>query len=418
MSRRVVLQMVDADGAALGTFRCEVATPWLQEVADVLAVARAAGLALSVLRLVAHAPGEAGAPTSCTYLAEALEPPRAGLLEPPGQPPPGQQAQDAYPLRLPYARLGGNAADIAWADGVLLSHARRRAGAPEQQRTWNLSCVHRLPLDDGDFAWLKVVPPFFAHEGATIAAITALEATMDTAMRPLRLPRLLGHDALAGRVLLAHCEGPLMWGCTPADWVAVIDAHVDRQWRLRGSLSATRDLGLPDWRGPSLHAALVAMAGRADVLGALEPPERAALAALLGGLPERLAAIAACGLPDVLVHGDLHPGNVIAAAEGPVLLDWGDAGIGHPLLDVPALCHGFGPAQQHEVRLQIAEAWRLRVPTADVERALLLMAPVMELRQALIYRTFLDAIEPAERHYHEADVPTRLRAALAAADPG
>jgi hypothetical protein len=57
------------------------------------------------------------------------------------------------------------------------------------------------------------------------------------------------------------------------------------------------------------------------------------------------------------------------------------------------------------------------VPAADVDRALALMAPVVDLRQALVYRTFLDAIEPAERHYHEADVPARLRAALAAAEP-
>jgi hypothetical protein len=412
MSRRVVLQVVDAEGVELGTFRCEVATPWLQEVGDVLATARAAGLALGVLRLVAHEPGEAGMPTRCSYLAEALEPPPAGSLDPPLG-----LVQDAHPLRLPYAKPGGNAADIAWADGVLRTQARRRLGAAEQQRTWNLSCVHRLPLDHDDSAWLKVVPPFFAHEGATIAAITRLEATMGTNARVLRLPHLLGHDALAGRVLLAHCEGPLMWGCTPADWTTVIDAHVDRQWRLRGSLSSLRALGLPDWRGRSLHASLATLCSRADVLATLLPAERAALATLLAGLADRLAAITACGLPDALVHGDLHPGNVIAAADGPVLLDWGDAGIGHPLLDVPALCHGFEPRQQREVRQRVATAWRARVPAADVDRALALMAPVVDLRQALVYRTFLDAIEPAERHYHEADVPARLRAALAAAEP-
>jgi len=29
----------------------------------------------------------------------------------------------------------------------------------------------------------------------------------------------------------------------------------------------------------------------------------------LGELPARLARIERCGLPDTLVHGDLHPGN-------------------------------------------------------------------------------------------------------------
>ena len=45
-----------------------------------------------------------------------------------------------------------------------------------------------------------------------------------------------------------------------------------------------------------------------------------------------------------------------------------------------------------------------------------LIGPVAAARQALIYQHFLDHIEPAERRYHEADVPDWLlrTAALAA----
>ncbi len=419
MSRAVALHVVGAAGLPLGTFRCEVPTPWLQEVEDVLAVAREAGLALNVLRLLHHLPGDAaaGIPTACAYVAEALVTPPAGALAPPLPFPAGD-----HPLRSRYARAGGNSADIAWAASVLASRGPGGSGPPsagsgavlaaEQQRTWNLSCVHRLRLAGGGFAWLKAVPPFFAHEGAVIAAITALDGLAGAA---LHLPALLGHDAQAGRLLLAHCDGVLMWGCEVGAWRAVVDAHVDRQWRLQAAVPALRELGLPDWRGPALLAAINGLCARADVLATLTPAERSALDALLVGLPGRLAEIEACGLPDTLVHGDLHQGNVIATAEGPVLLDWGDAGVGHPLLDVPALCHGFAPADQAAVRGVVVAAWQARLPGAKVERALALIAPVMELRQALVYRTFLDGIEPAERHYHEADVPQRLRLAIAAA---
>lgn len=37
---------------------------------------------------------------------------------------------------------------------------------------------------------------------------------------------------------------------------------------------------------------------------------------------------------DELCHGDLHPGNIILAAEGPVVLDWFDVAIGHRCADV------------------------------------------------------------------------------------
>lgn len=38
--------------------------------------------------------------------------------------------------------------------------------------------------------------------------------------------------------------------------------------------------------------------------------------------------------PVVLCHGDLHPGNVVLTDDGPMLVDWFDAGRGDPLADV------------------------------------------------------------------------------------
>ncbi len=35
-----------------------------------------------------------------------------------------------------------------------------------------------------------------------------------------------------------------------------------------------------------------------------------------------------------LLHGDLHPGNVLMSRRGPVVIDWFDAAIGHPAADV------------------------------------------------------------------------------------
>lgn len=35
-----------------------------------------------------------------------------------------------------------------------------------------------------------------------------------------------------------------------------------------------------------------------------------------------------------LLHGDLHPGNVLMGQNGPIVIDWFDASIGHPVADV------------------------------------------------------------------------------------
>jgi Ser/Thr protein kinase RdoA (MazF antagonist) len=79
------------------------------------------------------------------------------------------------------------------------------------------------------------------------------------------------------------------------------------------------DVSGPDIRmdrvdGPTLMEQLIT--------GAVSPAEAGSI---LAGLHRALDATAADGLtkpPAALVHGDLHPGNVIITAGGPVLIDW------------------------------------------------------------------------------------------------
>ena len=43
------------------------------------------------------------------------------------------------------------------------------------------------------------------------------------------------------------------------------------------------------------------------------------------------------GLPPALLHGDVHPGNVIVHAGRPVLIDWGNSRVGPAALDLANL---------------------------------------------------------------------------------
>ena len=90
------------------------------------------------------------------------------------------------------------------------------------------------------------------------------------------------------------------------------------------------------------------------------------------------------------------------------LLDWGDCGIGNPLLDQPAFLDRVPPSARATVREHWVAEWRRHRPGSDPAEAGRLVAPVAAARQALIYQHFLDHIEPAERRYHEADVPEWL----------
>ncbi len=170
---------------------------------------------------------------------------------------------------------------------------------------------------------------------------------------------------------------------------------------------------MPDRRP---DAALPLVAGVVDRhAGELTAPERVELRALLDGLPQRLAALAATGVPDTLVHGDLHPGNARGEPGRFTLLDWGDAAIGHPALDFLRLHDWVLPADRGPATEHWVADWSRRVPGCDARRAAELARPWLQLMGAVTYRRFLDHIEPSEHPFHAADPARCLRAAVAVA---
>jgi hypothetical protein len=348
--RDVRLALCTPDGEVLGSLpRFEVDTPWWQDIAPAVAHVRAHfGIGVTVLRLLetdGRWPPHGG---PVTYLAETHD-------RPPGLEPADVDMSD-HPLRMRWARPGGVDAIVGWADQFVT-----RIGPAEQQRTWNLSLVMTLPTDDGP-VWLKATPPFFAHEGRV------LEHMQDIG------PPLIAYDE--GVVLLRDVDGEDRYGA-PEAWM--VDRWVDVQAEWSTSIA-----GLPDWTASSFM----------DGVEQLDAPQE-----LIGELPARFELLDGCDLPDTIVHGDFHAGNW----RGETLLDWGDSGIGHPLLDQPA----FG-----DVNAPWESAWKRHRPRADVARAIDVIAPIAALRQALIYQTFLDNIEPSEHCYHRNDPEEWIRKAV------
>ena len=270
------------------------------------------------------------------------------------------------PLRPPWAKPGGPAADLAWADGVLRARDMAPSGPPEQIRSWNLSSLWRLPTTGGD-AWLKVVPPFFAHEGAILEALAGAP-----------VPALLGHDG--PRVILAGIPGEDQYDAPLPRLHPMVDILVGIQVAWLGRAEELLAIGLPDWRAPALTAAIAGLVERAG--HRVAAADRVTLADFVEGLPSRFERIAACGLGDGLVHGDCHPGNVRGEGSNLVLLDWGDCGVGHPLLDMPGFLDRIDRTQVGPVRDRWLARWRDLVPGSDPERAAALIAPVAAARQA------------------------------------
>ena len=398
MCRRVSLVVCSRAGKWLGTLpSLDVGTPWWHDVEPVVEIARQRyGIDIVVLRLL-DVRGEV------TYLAELVGDlprglPLGGVEDP--------RALEDHVLRAPWARPGGIVATVAWADTRLAQLGRPRTGRVVQVKSWNLSSILRLPTAAGD-VWCKTVPAFFAHEGAVIEAVGGWDASL--------VPPLLAADRRAGTILLGDVPGEDQWTATPSRLVAMVRKLVALQASFIRRTPELLTAGLPDWRAESLSGMARDLVGRTEVRAQFSSDEIAALDALAGELPRRLADLTACGLPETLVHGDFHPGNWRADGGALVLLDWSDSGVGHPMLDFASFLPRVADEARGSVRDAWIDAWAARSSQADAARAARLAAPIAAVRCALNYQRFLDGIEPSERRYHEADVAAELRRALAAA---
>ena len=378
--RTAELVLVTPDGALLGRLLpLPVATPWWNEVEPVVQTVRDHyGIEITVLRLLSAERDEPHG-GRVTYLAETAAAPAAE---------PWEGSLDDHPLRQSYARCGGPAADLAWAYECLAARGYVRTGPPVQVRSWNLSSLWRIPVA-GEMLWLKVVPPFFAHEGAMLSRLAGQA-----------VPKLVGH---AGpRLLLAEIAGQDLYrGASLAQLKTMVSLLVEIQADWMGREPELLALGLPDWRLPVLAAGMADVVERTSVELALA--DSASLHQLLGRLPELASEIAACGLPPTLVHGDFHPGNARGSGVALTLLDWADSGLGHPLLDQAALLTHIPDAMVDSVRDHWHAEWRRLLPGSNPDRAGQLMRPLAAMRQAVIYRRFLDNIEAAEHVYHRTD---------------
>jgi hypothetical protein len=380
--RLVTLVLVDAAGSLLGTLEpFRVKLPYWPETEEI----EARHPDVTVLRLLESGPNvDNRMGGAVTYLAQlGGEVPAA--LRPYGGPP----LADA-PARMPWASPGGPARDLAWAAALV-----EVTGKPVHHRSWNLSAIWSLPCGEST-VWLKCVAPFFVHEAAVLRHLKDED-----------VPRLIGTDE--HRLLLEDLTGEDGYDASVPEHLELIAALVRLQLTTIGSTHELLAAGVPDCRPDALLQELERLVRR-------RAPGDERLQRLIETAPGRLAALDECGLPEVLVHGDAHPGNCRVGVTSPIWFDWGDSRVGHPLLDMAVLTVNplADPVRVATVERRWLDLWAEAVPGSDPYRAWNLLRPLAMLRSGAVFQHFLDNIEPSEQIFHDGDVMPALERAAAA----
>jgi hypothetical protein len=291
-------------------------------------------------------------------------------------------------LRARWSRAGWYQRASAWIGQALADAGRPPPTAVTQVRLWGISAVMRVDTAHGR-CWFKAVFPHFRHEPAVTAFLdrqlpgsVAPVIAVDTDEGWLLLDDV-GEDTLA--------TNPVAHRPAIEQLVAMQRTFVGRTDELVAAGCARRGLA----ELPSLLAAALAAPAVRPWIDLT--PDR--IGQLVDWLTEAVAEIDALGVPDTLVHGDFHPGNIAIHQGRPVLFDWSDAAVSHPLVDVVTWASWFRDDAERvdELWTMFLEAWTGVIPIARFDAQRPTFEALAGAYHTISYAGILAALEPSRR---------------------
>ncbi|MEV3985336.1 phosphotransferase [Nonomuraea sp. NPDC049758] len=203
---------------------------------------------------------------------------------------------------------------LAWAAGELRSRNVKYSHA----RVLPWSATARFTVGSDSF-WIKISP---LSQSAAEAAILTRAATLGLRS----MPRLIAASEELGACVLAHVEQ-----------TAQLREHHQAE---EAASAISADLAMAG-AGALAVPALSVDTCLAGILRAcratpwwLTPPVARALAETISTRQDDVTELdRRLDGTHTVVHGDLHPGNVLPTRDGLVIIDWADAALGHQLWD-------------------------------------------------------------------------------------
>ena len=300
-----------------------------------------------------------------------------------------EQRGASVPEQRPqWARPGWFAEVSRWMEEQAAALGIRPGRRAEIVEQWPLSSVLRLETDGGHI-YLKAVFSVFRHEPAVTKALAT--------RHPTGVPEVLTAELNLGWMLMRELDG-----------------------------SQIEELGHERWGDALVAAARIQQGwiGRDEELFALAAPDRTlgVLQAEIGaafdatGLPRarnvlelerRCAELARGPLPQTLIHGDLHPGNVMVDGAEVRIFDWSDACVSHPLFDLPTFLPRCDDISAREAMLDTyLGTWSEYGSPEELRASYDLAHPLAYIHHAISYLRIIEALEPDDRWWF-AEEPRR-----------
>lgn len=332
-------------------------------------------------------------PGSTDGLPEVLAPRAAELL--------GELQTGSEPpsLRPRWSRRGWHARASAWMTSALAAVDRPLLEAPRPFYLRGISALLRGRTAAGDVFLKAVFPPF--HPEPVVSQLLAERF-------PTLVPQVLAIEPDEGWLIVEDVAAPWIFDlpseAKAAGLAAGAWALVAIQSALADDLDAFVAAGCPSRPLDDLAAGVDAALGPAGVSHAEGSvlPERRERA--VTATRSAVARVAALGFPTTIVHGDFHAGNAAIADDRAVIIDWSDAALANPAIDLVTWL-SWSKDQPDEQRVAMdawIEAW-VGAPLGPTDPAAVHAAVddilvVGAAYQMVSYDGILRALEPATRY--------------------
>jgi aminoglycoside phosphotransferase (APT) family kinase protein len=294
------------------------------------------------------------------------------------------------PKEPPYARSGWFARPSAWMVERLADAGLPVTEPPALAYQGPMGCVLRA-RSNGQSTYLKWPTPAFAHEAAITHALSR--------SAPEAVPAVIATEPAENWLLMHDHRGRPVEDEPPDSWIEALRHHAALQ---RASVAWAHEIPAAGGQTRSLErlaGEIPGMLDYEDLGGRLAPEVRDAWIAALPTLLDACARLDAVGIPDTLVHGDLHPGNIVVTPDDRyVVVDWSDAAISNPFVDLATY---LTRTKDRDLRGRLLDAyvevWDGAADRARLETAAALAMTVGCLYQVHTYQALDAALDEPDR---------------------
>jgi hypothetical protein len=282
----------------------------------------------------------------------------------------------------------------AWIGDQLQAHGIKMTAPPQQFKHWIITSALKVPTDQGDY-YFKAVPAVFAQEPGITAALSD--------RYPEYVPAPLGMRSLPGEgwMLMPDFKGEVLEHISVEQMSEALRNLARMQIDSISRVEELRDAGCADRQLERLAQEVKSLLYDPAVLEGLLPEEVERLQGLGSRFQQMCAQLASYGVPQTLLHGDFHGGNLLSRDGKVLIFDWTDGCIAHPFLDLITAMDNhyprFGEDEQARMRDAYLAPWVGYESPERLLEAARLAWPLGALHQALSYRGIMATPSDATR---------------------